>query len=200
MQHLPNGTGERQPARTHAQDADILDFPDRAKNGLRERPLQDARRVEAECGFEARTPFADRRRLALPAFCFTFSAPQLRATPRIRSASLDSAAFIACFSHGRRLASARPVENAPDREIFAVLGELMLDASRDEQQIAGFERVAFAIVKHHAAPADDDIDLVLDMRGLLFRGDRNGECHIQGAALKDVNGMFTPRPREAFSS
>ena len=74
----------------------------------------------------------------------------------------------------RRLATGRAVEHPPDCEIRALFDELMLHSGGDEQQVASLECVTLLVMKQHAATADDHVNLVLRVRRLLFRSDRNG--------------------------
>ncbi len=70
----------------------------------------------------------------------------------------------------------------------------MLDARCDEEQIAGVERLAVAVVAQDAATADDDVHLILRVRRLTVRCDRHREKGARSPALQNIDEMRARRP------
>src|SRR5262249_38540159 len=91
---------------------------------------------------------------------------------------------------GSGLASPRAVEDDPDSQGRAEILEAGLDAPGYEQDVAGLQGVAPARVEEDAAPAHDDVDLVLLVRRLLVRVQRKGEQEPDRAALEDVDEVL----------
>ncbi len=66
-----------------------------------------------------------------------------------------------------RFAACSPIKNHPGLEIFRKIKETMFHACRNEQEIARAKRILVRAILKQPAPADDYINLVLQM-GLLW--------------------------------
>src|SRR5262245_65906883 len=72
----------------------------------------------------------------------------------------------------------------------------MLGSRGHEQEIARPERVPLAVMEEDAAAADDNVNLVLGVRGRRPRERREAaerEHGLQGAALQHADGVLTRR-------
>jgi hypothetical protein len=82
------------------------------------------------------------------------------------------------------LAALLAVENDPHSRVLGKVLEMVLGSSSHEQQVACLECVSLAVVNEDASPTDDDIEFILCVRRLLVRSYRQGELHVEGAALQ----------------
>src|SRR5436190_10223108 len=79
----------------------------------------------------------------------------------------------------RDLAAGRTVEDPPQREVGREILVMMRHAGRDEQQIAGLERIPPVPMHEDAAAANYCIDLILRVRRLFVRRHRNRKLHVE---------------------
>ena len=92
------------------------------------------------------------------------------------------------------------VKYAPHGEIFGNVLEVMLDPCSHEQEIPWLECVSLAVVNEHASTANDEVDLVLAMRRLLARAQRERKGYVKRATLQDRNRSFSQvtKPMKMF--
>ncbi len=70
----------------------------------------------------------------------------------------------------------------------------MLDAGRDEHQVARSEGVAALTVAENAAAGNDDIDFVARMRRLRVEPTWGIDLDLQARTLEDLGGTFPSGP------
>ncbi len=71
----------------------------------------------------------------------------------------------------------------------------MLGSGSDEEEIAGFERIAAAVVEEHAAALHDEVDLVLIVRRQRRGRDGAGagELDFERPAAEEADGVRAVR-------
>jgi hypothetical protein len=77
---------------------------------------------------------------------------------------------------------------------------VVLNPGRHEQQVAGPERIVPAIVNENASAADDNVNLILDMRCLAIGRHGDREFHVKRAALQNENGALARGTRALASA
>src|SRR5262245_35654778 len=98
------------------------------------------------------------------------------------------------------LAAGRPVKDPPHGKILRNVLNLMLGSRSHEQQVARVEQIPLAVVEEDSATANDKINLILSVRCLLSRVQREGKSYIQRAALEDDNGVLARGARDTCLS
>jgi len=83
-----------------------------------------------------------------------------------------------------KLASGRTVEHPPVGDVLAQVFETMVRSCGHEEEITSLECFALAFVKQYAPTPDDDVDLVLCVRGLLVGEPRPGEVNVEATARR----------------
>ena len=95
------------------------------------------------------------------------------------------------------LAPLRAVKDNPHGEVLGKVLEMMLGSRGHEHKVAWLEWVPLAVVKQEASAANDDINLVLCVRGLLVWRHGERELYVKGAALQEADGVFARRTRDS---
>jgi hypothetical protein len=98
------------------------------------------------------------------------------------------------------LATRGTVKYAPQGQIVASVLELMLGRRSHEQDVARLERIPLAVVNEHPPAANDEVNLVLRVRRLLARAQREGKGYVKWATPQDHDGVLTRGSRDTRSS
>jgi len=94
------------------------------------------------------------------------------------------------------LATMRAVKYTPQGEVLGNVLELMLGPRSHEQEVAGLEPVPLAVVNEYSSAANDEVNLVLCMRRLLARAQREAKGYIKSATLQDHDGALAREARD----
>jgi hypothetical protein len=74
----------------------------------------------------------------------------------------------------------------------------MIRSCGDEEEITSLECFALTFVKQYApTPEDDEVDLVLCVRGLLVRGQRPREVNVEATAPQKIDRPLPVRTWDA---
>jgi hypothetical protein len=88
------------------------------------------------------------------------------------------------------------VKYTPQGEILGNVLELMLGTRGHEQEVAGFEPIPLSVVNEHSSAANDEVNLVLCVRRLLARGQRETKGYVKSATLQDHDGALARGARD----
>jgi hypothetical protein len=94
------------------------------------------------------------------------------------------------------LATMGAVKYAPQGQIVISVLELMLGPRSHEQDVAWLERVPLVVVNEHSPAANDEVNLVLCVRRLLARAQREGKGYVKRTTPQDHDGALAHRARD----
>lgn len=95
---------------------------------------------------------------------------------------------------GRDFATIVAIKYPPHGKVLDHVVELVLDPGSHEEEVARFEPVLLAVMNEHSPAANDEVNLVLCMRRLLFRNESEGKGYVKGATLQDRDGALPAAP------
>jgi hypothetical protein len=90
----------------------------------------------------------------------------------------------------------RAVKYTPQGQIVGSVLELMLDPCSHEQEVACLEPVPLAVVNQYSSAANDEVNLVLCMRRLLARAQREAKRYVKSATPQDHDGALACGARD----
>jgi hypothetical protein len=95
----------------------------------------------------------------------------------------------------RDLATRGAKEDDPHGEVLGKVLKVVLGSRRHAEKVARFEAGARAVVKENTSASDDDVNLVLFVRGLLVGEHGEGELDVEGTSLQNTDGVLAGRAR-----
>jgi hypothetical protein len=94
------------------------------------------------------------------------------------------------------LATMRAVKYTPQRKVLGNVLELMLGPRSHEQKVAWLEPVPLAVVNEYSSAANDEVNLVLCMRRLPVRAQREAKGYVKSATLQDHDSALARGARD----